>query len=272
MEEFMNPKKMVKLSNMIGFISVLALIYWIIIFITMEVFDLRVFKEHTTSTFNFSIMGILALMFGALIVNVMFNLSRIADSRITERDKEEEQPPKKSKKQLIIFLASFPAIICLLFLGDFISSKKMETNLKKSADEMVKTYSNEIKEFSNYSFTKEWINHTANSLQIIERIDQNFNNVYLILQDVINGNNMYLTFSNHAVNMDEKTVINKIDYLKGSALKEREYLDKVFKGNYNEKYFVSDGGTYYLFVPLRENGNTIVLMFSNRQRYGTFSS
>jgi hypothetical protein len=263
----MNHKKMVKLSNMIGFISVLALIYWIIIFITMEVFDLRVFKEHTTSSFYFSIMGILALMFGALIINVMFNLSRIA-----ERGKEEEQPPKKSKKQLIIFLASFPAIICLLFLGDFISSKKMENNLKKSADEMIKTYSNEINEFSKYSFTKEWINHTANTLEIIEKIDQNFNGVYLILQDVINGNNMYLTFSTRTVNMDEKTVINKIEYIKGSALKEREYLDKVFNENYNEKYFVSDGGTYVLFVPLRVNGNTIVLMFSNRQRYGSFSS
>jgi hypothetical protein len=263
----MNHKKMVKLSNMIGFISVLALIYWIIIFITMEVFDLRVFKEHTTSSFYFSIMGILALMFGALIINVMFNLSRIA-----ERDKEEEQQPKKSKKQLIIFLASFPAIICLLFLGDFISSKKMENNLKKSADEIIKTYSNEINEFSKYSFTKEWINHTANTLEIIEKIDQNFNGVYLILQDVINGNNMYLTFSTRTVSTDEKNVINKIEYIRRSELKEREYFDKVFNEKYNEKYFVSDGGTYVLFVPLRANGNTIVLMFSNRQRYGSFSS
>ena len=263
----MNSKKMVKLSNMIGFISVLALIYWIIIFITMEVFDLRVFKEHTTTSFYFSIMGILALMFGALIINVMFNLSRIA-----ERDKEEEQPPKKNKKQLIIFLASFPVIICLLFLGDFISSKKIENNLKKSADEMIKTYSSEINEFSNYSFTKEWINQTANTLEIIEKIDRDFNDVYLILQDVINGNNMYLAFSNRMVNTDEKIVLSKIDYISRSALKEREYLDKVFKENYNEKYFVSYGGTYVLFVPLRGNGNTIVLMFSNRQSYGTFSS
>jgi hypothetical protein len=263
----MNHKKMVKLSNMIGFISVLALLYWIIIFVTMEVFDLRVFKEHTSSSFNFSILGILALMFGALIINVMFNLSRIA-----ERDKEEEPTPQKSKKQLIIFLASFPAIICLLFLGDFISSKKMENTLKKSADEIIKTYSNDINEFSKYSFTKEWINQTANTIEIIERIDQNFNNVYLILQDTINGNNIYLSFSNNKVKTDEKVVLNKIDYISRSALKEREYLDKVFKENYNEKYFVSNSGTYLLFVPLRMNGNTIVLMFSNRQRYGTFSS
>ena len=96
--------------------------------------------------------------------------------------------------------------------------------------------------------------------------------VYLILQDVINGNNMYLAFSNRTVNTDEKIVLNKIDYISRSALKEREYLDKVFKENYNVKYFVSYGGTYVLFVPLRGNGNTIVLMFSNRQSYGTFSS
>jgi len=260
----MNPKKMVKLSNMIGFISVLALLYWIIIFITMQVFDLRIFKEHMTSSFYFSIMGILALMFGALIINVMFNLSRIA-----ERNKEEEQPPPKNKKQIIIFIASFPAIICLLFLGDFISAKIMENDLKKSADEMIKTYSHE---FSNYSFTKEWINHTADTIKIIEKTDQNFNDVYLILQDVINGNNMYLRFYYRTVNMDEETVINKIDYINSSTLKEREYLDKVFKENYNEKYFVSKNGTYVLFVPLRENGNTVIFMFSNRRSYGNLSS
>jgi hypothetical protein len=262
----MNPKKMVKLSNMIGFISILALIYWIIIFITMEVFDLRVFKEHTTSAFHFSIMGILALMFGALIINVMFNLSRIA-----ERNKEEEQQPSKNKKGIIIFLASFPVIICFLFLGNFISAKKVENDLKKSADEMIKTYSHEINEFSNYSFTKEWINHTANTIEIIEKTDRNFDYVYLILQDVINGKNMYLSFSDRTVNMDEKTVLNKIDYISRSALKEREYFNKVFKENYNEKYFVSNGGTYILFVPLRENGNTVILMFSNRQHYGNLS-
>jgi membrane protein DedA with SNARE-associated domain len=115
----MNFKKMVKLNNTIGFVSVLALIYWVIIFITIQVFGLRVFKENTTTTLYFSILGILALMSGAFLINVMLNLSRIA-----ERDKNEDLPAKKDKKGIIIFLASIPAVICLLFLGSFISAKK----------------------------------------------------------------------------------------------------------------------------------------------------
>jgi len=273
----MNSKKMVKLSNTIGFVSVLALIYWIIIFITIQVFELKVFKEYTTSTFYFSILGILALMFGALIINVMFNLSRIA-----EMDKNEDLPAKNDRKGIIIFLVSLPAVICFLFLGNFISAKKMENNLKKSADEIIKTYSLEINKISEYSFTKEWINNTANTIEIMEKIDQNFDVVYLILQDEINGNKMYLTFSGNKVSMDEKAVdvsfhkegqpIEKINYINKSTLKEREYLEKVFNEKYNEKYFVSKDGNYKLFIPLRENGNTIILMFSNRQRYGSFSS
>jgi hypothetical protein len=263
----MNSKKMVKLSNTIGFISVLALIYWIIIFITIEVFGLRVFKETTTSSFYYSILGILALMSGAFLINVMFNLSRIA-----ERDKNEDLPGKKDIKG-IIFLASIPAVICFLFLGNFISAKKMENNLKKSADEIIGTFSSEISRVTEYSFTKEWINNAANMLEVIEKIDQNFDNVYVVLQDDINGNKMYLTFSRYSyVNMEEKVKIDKMNYINSLTLNEREYLGKVFQEKYREKYFVSKDGNYKLYVPLEENGNIIIFVFSNRRSYGTLSS
>jgi NADH:ubiquinone oxidoreductase subunit 5 (subunit L)/multisubunit Na+/H+ antiporter MnhA subunit len=262
----MNSKKMVKLSNTIGFVSVLALIYWIIIFITIEVFGLRVFKENTTSTFYFSILGILALMFGALTINVMFNLSRIA-----ERDKNEDLPEKKSRKW-IIFLVSIPAIICFLFFGNFISAKKMENHLKKSADEIIKTYSPELNRLTEYSFTKEWINDTANTIKMIEKIDVNFDNVYLILSDDINGNKMYLRFSGFYVGMDEKVKIDKIEYINNSTLDEREYFEKVFKEKYNKKHFISKGGNYKLFVPLEKNGNIIILVFSNWRNHGSLGS
>jgi hypothetical protein len=263
----MNSKKMVKLSNTIGFVSVLALIYWIIIFITIQVFGLRVFKETTTSTFYYSILGILALMSGAFLINVMFNLSRIA-----ERDKNEDLPAKKDRKGIIIFLASIPAVICLLFLGNFISAKKMENNLKKSADEIIKTFSSEINRLTKYSFTKEWINDTANTLTVIEKIDENFDHLYLILQEDINDNKMYLTFSRYSTSKDEKTEIDKINYVSKSTLDERKFFEKVFHEKYLKKYFISEDGDYKLFVPLEENGRIIILIFSNARSYGALSS
>jgi hypothetical protein len=194
----------------------------------------------------------------------MFNLSRIA-----ERNKNEDLPEKKDRKGLI-FLASIPVVLCFLFIGNFISVKKMENNLKKSADEMIETFFPEITE---YSFSKEWINSTAKTLGVIEKIDQNFDNVSLVLQDDVNGNKMYLIFSRFSsVRMDEQTKIDKIDYINRSTLEEREYLEKVFQGKNNKKHFVSKGGKYTLYVPLEKNGNIIILVFSNWLKYGALSS
>jgi hypothetical protein len=75
----MNNKALVRLSNIIGIISILLLVYWVFVFISIQVFGFKVFRENLTETFYLSVLGILALMFGALIINVMFNLTRIAE-------------------------------------------------------------------------------------------------------------------------------------------------------------------------------------------------
>ncbi|MDR0348888.1 MAG: hypothetical protein LBH90_05265 [Tannerella sp.] len=260
----MNYRKMVKISNVIGFVSALALIYWIVIFTTLHVFGLRVFNEHTIAIFDYSIFGIMALMFGTFMMNIMLNLSRIV-----EGDKNKELP-KKGKKIISLFLLSIPCIIVFLFLGNFISEKQMESNLKKSADEIIKSYSQEINKMSNYSFTREWINETAGTLQIMERIDKNFDYVFLITADEIRKNSIYLTFSGDAV--DRKTQLNKIDYINKSTLKERKYLDKVMHKDRMNKYFVSKDRDYKLFVPFKNGSKKVIFIFTNRQHYETLGS
>ena len=75
----MNNKTIVRLSNIIGITSIILLVYWVFIFISITVFGLKFFRENLTETFYLSVVGILALMLGALIINVMFNLTRIAE-------------------------------------------------------------------------------------------------------------------------------------------------------------------------------------------------
>ena len=115
----MNPKQLVKLSNSIGITSIILLIYWVFIFITIEVFGLKIFRENLTETFYLSIVGILALMAGALIVNIMFNLTRIA-----QKHNQDESISKSGKRMGLIFLLSLPAIFLALFAGDYLTSKK----------------------------------------------------------------------------------------------------------------------------------------------------
>jgi hypothetical protein len=266
----MNSKKMVKLSNTIGFIAVLALIYWVIIFTTTEIFGLKIFKETTTATFNWSILGILVLMFGALIINIMFNLSRIAD-KINNDNETIEKTAIKKGKGIIIFIISLPIVIIALFFGNFLSSKNVENELKKSADKIIDSYQMSISELSDYSFDRDWINSARNLLSFMVRIDPNINNVAIIFEDEINGNNFYLTVSDGG-EIRENDILSKMNYLRNYELKEREYIENVFKDNFNQKYFVSNNGLYRLFVPYQNNEMKIIFLFSNRRSYGTLSS
>ncbi|MBE9467791.1 MAG: hypothetical protein IMY72_05635 [Bacteroidetes bacterium] len=86
---------------------------------TVEVFGLKVFRENITETFYLSILGILALMFGALIINIMFNLTRIAQKHNNDNELLKN---KKSKVVIIIIIVSFPFILGLLFGGDYLTS------------------------------------------------------------------------------------------------------------------------------------------------------
>jgi len=266
LEVIMNHKKMVKLSNAIGFIAVLFLFYWVIIFITVQVFSLRIFKERITEIFNFSIIGIFVLLFGALIINIMFNLTRIAEN--TKIDSSDELAASK-KHGMAIFIILIPIIIGILFLGNYISSSLVENNLKKSADKIINTYNSEITKISNYSLTREWLNNVVNMAEFMTKIDPDISDVAIIIKDDINGNNFFLTFNQYdRLGKDEKD-INKTRYIRNYNLREREYLDKVFiKGN-DQKYFIQNDSSYDLFIPFKNSGRDIVLFFSNRQRYGS---
>lgn len=92
----MNAKKLVKATNIVGMVAVVLLVYWVFVLILSNVFGLKVFREYITEIFLMSILGIFAVMAGALILNIMLNLTRIA-----ERDKR-----KKTK------VAGKPYICC----------------------------------------------------------------------------------------------------------------------------------------------------------------
>ena len=124
----MTPKQLVRISNTIGIIAILLLVYWVFSFVTIEVFGLKVFKKNMTETFYLSVLGILALMAGALIINVMFNLTRIA-----QKHEDNEIQTKSNKKIFLFLIALFPIIATLLYFGDYVTKQKKEKLLIQSA-------------------------------------------------------------------------------------------------------------------------------------------
>lgn len=265
----MNPKKLVNLSNNIGIASIILLIYWVFIFIAIMVFDLKIFRRNITEIFLMSIFGIVALMAGALIINIMFNLTRIADKH--NQDKESGYI-KTSKKKIVLFLLSFPIIFCLLLGGNYLSSKKKERLLTQTATSIVENSSYRISEVLNYSFNKTWIDNTVELLYLLASTDKNFPSITVITKDNINKVDVFLEFSQRNRHHQDTLPPNKQTYIFKTDQEERSYLNEVFTNQNKELRYNVDGGRYELFFPLIEGNKVVVLHFSDYLRYGKYGS
>jgi len=262
----MNAKSIVRLSYAICIVSVILLTFWVFTYTTMQIFGLKVFRENITQTFYLSIIGIITLMFGALITNIMFNLTRIAE----KHNNDNCDIGKNSNILVILFIISFPLIIVLLFTGDYLTSKKKESMLIQSAESITTNNKNIIKEFGNYSFSKSWILNSENKLELLSNMDTNYRNISLILLDEIDGNPVFLNFRRNYYDKDKTPEM--IDFIFKSDTEQREYMQRVFTGNDFKKKFSSSDGKYELFYPIKVENKILILFFQDQQRYGKIGS
>lgn len=294
----MNAKKLVKATNIISMVAVTLLVYWVFALILIQVFGLKVFREHITEIFLMSILGILAVMGGTLMLNIMLNLTRIA-----ERGQEEEV--RGGRKTVYLLLAVFPILAALLFGGNYLTIRQKRDILTQSSERIVKDNPAQLDALTDYRFDLAYIKKSSEILDLMAKDDLSFKSAMIIVPDKIDNKPVYLAFSadsrlnvggeavpaasqNEAVPaanqnvegndnfvMDrngEKVMIKKMDYVYSPNLKEREYLQKVFAGQTQEMRYEAEDGHYSLCHPYRKNGKTIVLCFSDYQEYGKIGS
>jgi hypothetical protein len=268
----MNLKTFVKLTNVVAVVSILLLIYWVFIFVSSEVFGFKIFRENITQTFAMSVLGILALMGGSLMINVMFNLTRIAQ----KHNQDEVAEAKKLSKHLILaFALSFPVIFGFLFVGDFMTSKKKENMLVSSARSIVESNPEKSDRLTQYEFSDPWLASTAETLNFFEKTERNFPHVSLVVRDSLDGRPVYLGFNDYATARNDKGEIiqpERKQYLIRTTLDERDYLERVFSGSTTENSFSASDGNYKLYYPFARDGKIVIFMFSDHQQYGKMGS
>ena len=276
----MNMKKLVKLTNVIGIVSVLLLVYWVFAFILAQVFDLKVFREHISEMFAMSVLGIIALMAGALMLNIMLNLTRIAE-------RNQETAAAGGKKTAWLLLALFPLLAALLFGGNYLSEQRKQQILLQSAERIVQ--SGDTAALADYRFDLPYILQTADTLKLMDKENTAFRSVSLIAPDTVGGKPVYLAFYSDgdsyrsltdvqavadgftAKEQDRVKTVRKIDHVYTTDPADRAYLQQAFAGREGSR-FRADGGNYTLYYPYRKNGKTVVLVFSDYQQYGKFGS
>jgi hypothetical protein len=261
----MSNKSLVRLSNIIGIISIILLVYWVFVFISITVFGLKVFRENITATFYLSVVGILALMFGSLMINVMFNLTRIAE----KHNQDDLNVSKRTSKKIgLIFGLSFPLILGLLFGGDYLTSRKKEKMLIASAKSIIENNKEKSDKLLNYSFNESWIIETDDILELYSKTDKHFPYVSVIVADTIDKSQFFLGFRDHYGKLNDTIQPIKKEFIQQTTKEEREYLDNVFYKKNDEVRFSAIDGRYELFYPYVKDGKRIVLYFSDYQRYG----
>lgn len=264
----MNSKRLVRLSNAIGVISIILLIYWIFIFISIQVFDLKVFREYIKEAFLLSILGILSVMFGALMINIMFNLTRIADKHNADNTHDN----KNIKKTLILTLLSFPFIFMLLLGADWYTARIKEQSLIKAAETIIINNESTANEITDYSYSKQWLLNTRGKLNYFSRIDRYFPSVSVLVLDTIDHHKVYLEYKSHFhLNETDSILPDKFDFIKATTREERNYLAEVFEQNSNKLRFNRHRGNYELFYPYAFKDKTVVFYFSDYQYYGKFA-
>lgn len=251
----------------------MLLVYWVFAFILIQVFGLKVFRENITEIFGLSILGVIALMAGALMLNIMLNLTRIAE-------RGEEMPFKSGKKWFYTGLLVFPLLAAVLFGGNYLTAHEKQRILIESAQQLIQNHPKQTEAVAAYRFDQPYIRHTADYLELLEKQDNAFRSVIVIVPDNIDGTPVYLSFGSGQPKATAPAAaeangepLRKADYLHRTGLNEREYLQKVFQNQSGETRFVSNDGSYELFYPYRKNGRTLaVFRLSDYQPYGKVGS
>jgi len=113
-----------------------------------------------------------------------------------------------------------------------------------------------------------WISKTSSDLKLLEKIDESFPGVELIIQDEIEGRTVFLRFTSYFYSKED---LKKTDFIYSCSAKERAYLSSAFKGNMENKFSAADGH-YELYYPVKMDNKIIILYFSENQRYGKMGS
>lgn len=262
----------IKWTNRTSLLAILSLIYWVFIFICITVFDFKVFKENLSGVFFLSILGILALMSGSLVVNIMFNLTKISNILEQRHDTKVAVASTCTKKVGALLFLLFPLLFVFLYLGDIATTKQREKYIVESAQQLIKEHEDTMFRLADYDFSKTYINRTANSLQFLKKIDEHFPNIELIVKDAVDDKDVFLKFDSYDYNADKDKKPRKVHHIFSSSKDERQYLNDTFEESTKDYRFSAYNGFYELYYPVNANGKIIVLYLTDRKSYGNIGS
>ena len=159
-----------------------------------------------------------------------------------------------------------------MFFGNYLTIKKKKTLLLKDANEIIMNYKNELEIIGNYKFNKTYVNNTNNVLNVMEKIDKNFPNIYVIHKITYNSKEIFISFGNYSYWKDGGNNYES-QFIYTSSSEERKYMNSIdFTNESIAPYFESKEGDYKLIIPIKTKYRSYFLILTDYQRYGKIGS
>ncbi|WP_338845918.1 hypothetical protein V8J88_19595 [Massilia sp. W12] len=280
----MHSDHVIKLSSRILYGAILLLVYWVFCFLLINAFDLKVFRESLSSMFGMSLLGIFAVLGGALILNISANLNKISAAQAAAAGlaPPPDMAPRKRNLRALALLLLFPLLAALLFGAHHVSTKRKNALVEQAGLHLLNSNQSAIQALRDYRFERAWLEQARENLLVLNNIDTRVPVVHLVAQDQIQKQNVLLSFSPHELQRalhpekdeagkrtdNEPTPLNKGDFLLKTTHQERQYLEQVFAGKQRNPRLFREGATMRLYHPLQQMGGNVALLLTEEQHYG----
>lgn len=264
-----DKKSLSWLTSKLSLIFTVILLYWIVVFISITVFGFKIFRENLTQIFYLSVVGILAILLGSALLNIMTNIAIIADN--TDKQAETSVPKRKLFAGGLLVLLSFVIVFGGLYMGDRLNSAKKEQYLVASAKRLYKDHTDKFSVMDRYNFSPTFVSELGQKLRVISQQDKNFQYVSVIVKGSIDGEPVFLNFA-PVYSKYEIEDFDKADFILPTTMEERDYLNRIFAGESEELRYSSSDGEYELYFPINGGKTKYILYLSEHQPYGKFGS
>jgi hypothetical protein len=269
----MSNPTIVKWCNRLAILAILALLYWVLLFSVNEVFDLRILRERSTTAFGFVVLGILALLAGSLMLNIMFNLTRIAErAEHPARASSNANTPTTGspRRWLLGFTALTSLSVALMFAGDARTRMLKKDLMLQTAQTISSQNQAALRQFAQQELTTPNVNALAQQLQLVRKSAEFVHEVYVLRPEKILGQDSIVAID-HELPPEDKQAFSSLDLAFKASQQQRTYLNAVFAGQADAPLYVSRGGHYWLLYPVRLDDKVLVLFLSDEQAYGKVS-
>ena len=230
------------------------------------------FRETTTSFLGALFAGLIGVAAILVLLNVATNISLIADAKVSELKIDHHRGVLR--KWIATFFVVAAALVCLIFVGTYLSKERYLGVVRAQADEVLKADSSLLEETSRLSASgkPEDYKRIIEIRRFLQSQRSDLPELTVIYSGKFAGKLALYRIEDSG--WDQQNNIYSSAYYKCMQEIDCNYLARFFSGekaDVLQKYTIRND-QFYIYIPVTGNEARFVLLFARQNSYGKIGS